>query len=309
MRFFLSALLIAPLFAFCAEDNANLTAEWQLKAITLKSGAIMKGLVLERDGRVFIDDGSGAMDFSSVVKIEDLPDAEKETLRVSIEKRREVTAKRRAESGVAVKPPKPPPEDDVPAKTDAVEAPQTVEDAPKNADAQDNIEGAFGKKLGATFDPGLALGAESTLKDGTRMYEFRPKNPFRSFTKYYVLITPKTKKIYAILGIGEAENTDTAKKEQALVMDLLQKKYGVEQDTGVLGKLYDAKLISKGNRMVGTKVSGFGSVTIDIRYYDNELTKVAEKSVWNWKERKWTNPGFDHDSIFQLSEIHPCACF
>ena len=83
----------------------------------------------------------------------------------------------------------------------------------------DRIEGAFGKKLGDTFDPASAIGT-SQLTDGTPMYEFSTTHGFRSFKRYYVLITPTTRKIYCIWGIGSAENTKSGQKEQALIMEI-----------------------------------------------------------------------------------------
>src|SRR5690348_13888600 len=93
------------------------------------------------------------------------------------------------------------------------------------ASATEKIEGAFGKKLGDVFDPSTAIG-KSELTDGTPMYEFSTTNGFRSFTKYYVLITPKTKKIYSIWGMGSVANTESGQKEQALIMEILEQKYG-----------------------------------------------------------------------------------
>jgi len=139
----------------------------------------------------------------------------------------------------------------------------------------DKIEGAFGKKLGDVFDPSSAIGT-SKLTDGTPMYEFSTTNGFRSFKTYYVLITPTTHKIYSIWGIGSVENTEAGQKEQAVVMELLKKKYGVDEKQGILDTMGDVKRIDQGNRYVITKLNGFMDVTIDIRYYDSDLDKLAE---------------------------------
>jgi len=139
----------------------------------------------------------------------------------------------------------------------------------------DKIEGAFGIKLGDVFDPASAIGT-SKLTDGTPMYEFSTTNGFRSFKTYYVLITPTTHKIYSIWGIGSVENTESGQKEQAVVMELLKKKYGVEEQQGVFDTIGDVKRIDQGNRYIITKLTGFVDVTIDIRYYDSDLDKLAE---------------------------------
>jgi hypothetical protein len=145
-----------------------------------------------------------------------------------------------------------------------------------SAFSADKIEGAFGKKLGDVFDTASAVGT-STLTDGTPMYEFSPPNGFRSFKRYYVMITPITKKIYSIWGIGTAENTESARKEQALIMEILQQKYGTKEKPGLFDSLGDLNTIDQGNRYIITKISGFTDVTLDIRYYDRDLQKLAEK--------------------------------
>ena len=142
--------------------------------------------------------------------------------------------------------------------------------------AIDKIDGAFGKMLGDTFDLATAIGT-SALTDGTPMYQFRPNKPFRSFNSYYVLITPSTHKIYAIWALGPVGNTETGKKEQALLMQILVDKYGPLDSTGFADTMGDAKHITQGNRTVYTKINGFTNTTIDIRYYDADLTGLAER--------------------------------
>ena len=141
--------------------------------------------------------------------------------------------------------------------------------------AEEKISGAFGVKLGQVFDPSGAIG-KGSLTDGTPMYQFSPKKKFRSFSTYYVLITPKTHKVYAIWGIGNMENDPYCKKEQALVMAILQKKYGKAEKDQLFSSLYDMKNIDQGNRYVLTKCSGFSDVSIDIRYKDKKLATLAE---------------------------------
>jgi hypothetical protein len=138
------------------------------------------------------------------------------------------------------------------------------------------IEGAFGISLGQTFEPANAIG-ESALTDGTKMYQFSPEKPFRSFKRYYVLITPKTNKVYSIWGLGDFENTPTAKKEQALIMEILKNKYGEKEKEGFMDSLSDVKRVDHGDRSILVKISGMVDITMDIRYYDDELRNLAEE--------------------------------
>jgi hypothetical protein len=145
-----------------------------------------------------------------------------------------------------------------------------------SAFATDKIESAFGKKLGDVFEPSSAVGT-SKLTDGTPMYEFSTTNGFRSFKRYYVLITPTTHRIYSIWGIGSVDNTAAGQKEQAVIMEILKEKYGSEAKQGLLDSIGDVKRVSQGNRYIVTKLTGFTDVTLDIRYYDEDVEKAAEE--------------------------------
>lgn len=158
------------------------------------------------------------------------------------------------------------------------------------AQAEEKIKGAFGVILGDTFGLSSAIG-KSSLTDGTPMYRFNPKKKFRSFSRYYVLVSPKSHKIYAIWGIGDIENTPTCQREQKLLMAILQGKYGKQKDKDLFSSLYDAKMISQGDRYVMTKCTGFSDVTIGIRYYDNRYEKLAENERIELESKKVDSSG------------------
>ncbi len=146
---------------------------------------------------------------------------------------------------------------------------------------QATITGAFGKKLGDVFDPASAIG-KGALTDGTPMYQFKPDKPFRSFTSYYVLITPTTHRIHSIWATGPCENSESGEKEQALLMELLEKKYGPKDaDDGF--KRFEARLnktqfITQGGRYVMTQVPhDFKDHTVEVRYVDGTLGKTGEQ--------------------------------
>ena len=156
--------------------------------------------------------------------------------------------------------------------------------------SQDPNSAAFGIRLGSNFDITSSIGS-NLLTDGTPMYKFKPENSFRSFSRYYVLITPKTKKVYSIWGIGDIDSDAKCKKEQDLVMAILVKKYGEMDDQGLMSSLYDSKTISQGDKSVSTKCSGFSNVIIDIRYYDYELKTLAEKERIELESEKLDSSG------------------
>lgn len=138
------------------------------------------------------------------------------------------------------------------------------------------ITGAFGYTLGAQMDPKQIIG-KAQLTSGTPMYQFAPDKRFRSFSKYYVLVTPKTHVIYEIWGVGQVDNVAAGQKEQSFVMSLLQEKYGSKEKEGLLDVMSDSKAIHQGNRYVMTKLTGFMDVTIEIRYCDSDLETLAEQ--------------------------------
>lgn len=142
--------------------------------------------------------------------------------------------------------------------------------------AAEKIEGGFGKKLGEVFDPSSAL-STNKLKDGTLMYEFATTNVVRSFNRHYVMITPTTHKIYCIYGVGSVESTSAGRKEQSVIMGILREKYGSEFKIGPVDSMGDIKRISQGTRHIITTLSGHPDNTIDIKCYDDDLEKLAEK--------------------------------
>jgi len=145
-----------------------------------------------------------------------------------------------------------------------------------SASATETISGAFGKKLGDVFDPSSALGT-TNRSDGVPMYEFATTNGFRSLKRYYVMITPSTHKIYSIWGIGSVENTSAGRKEQSVIMGILREKYGSEFKIGPIDSMGDVKRISQGSRHILMTLTGFSDVTLNLRYYDEDLETVAEK--------------------------------
>ena len=145
-----------------------------------------------------------------------------------------------------------------------------------NVLSQEKIIGAFGIELGQVFNPSSAIG-EASLTDGTPLYQFNPEKKFRSFSDYYVLITPQSNKVHTIWATGNFENDPTCKKEQELVMAIIQKKYGEAEKDGLISNMYDVKQVVQGKKRIITKCTGFTDVSLDIRYKDMELNEIADK--------------------------------
>jgi DNA-directed RNA polymerase subunit RPC12/RpoP len=161
---------------------------------------------------------------------------------------------------------------------------------PQPVEQVNKIVGSFGKQLGQVFDPSSAIG-QGELTDKTPMYQFTPDKPFRSFSKYYVLITPKTHRIYSIWGRGKVESKGAGVNEQAVIMKLLEEKYGKSETKGMFDSLNDAKRIDFGNREIVVKLDGFMDYHIEIRYYDHDLEKLAEKERLEIETKKVDGSG------------------
>ncbi len=154
------------------------------------------------------------------------------------------------------------------------------------------ISGAFGIGFGCKFNPDLSI-AQYSLTDGTPMYLFHPINKFRSFDRYFVLITPKTHQVYSIWAVGDIENTEIGKKEQAVIVTLLEGKYGKREENNLVNNLYDAVIVRQNDRDIMVKVSGvFGDHTIDVRYYDNKIKALAEKERIEMELKNVDSAGF-----------------
>lgn len=163
--------------------------------------------------------------------------------------------------------------------------------------AQEPITGAFGMTLGSVYDHNSTIDIIGTT-EGVMLYKFQPQKKFRSFSRYYIKITPKTDKIYCIWASGDIVKPEVGKKEQAVLMSILENKYGDSEGD----ELFDWKRIDQGNRYIlvklseendmseegfnayvtmsnrsNVKLSDFSYEKIVIRYYDNALSQLAEK--------------------------------
>ena len=137
----------------------------------------------------------------------------------------------------------------------------------------EKITRAFGMKLGSSFNPSKAIEKGKT-SNNTSIYRFYPKHHFRSFTRYYVSITPKTHKIYKIWATKLIKDNKKCKKEQEDIMLTLEKKHG---NLEKIESIPDTKAINQGNRNILCKIQDSIIFTIIIRYTDQKLTQLANK--------------------------------
>jgi len=159
-------------------------------------------------------------------------------------------------------------------------------------DKTEKIEGAFGLKLGDTFDI-KTLGAKAIPSSGgSLMYNFTPTNPMRSFTRYGVVLTPKTHRIAGITAMGDYDDKAGAQKEQAVVLALLTKKYGAQDKAQIEDQLDSNKRIVQGKRMIMMFIdAGVNKARLTISYADETLFNLAEKERIELESRKLDSSG------------------
>ena len=110
---------------------------------------------------------------------------------------------------------------------DNPKADETAQDAQTQ-----KIQGAFGFHLGESFKPASATD-NMTIATGETLYRIKPKEKFRKFNTYYVLITPVGKKIYGIWAEVDLKNRPQAEREFKVVLTLLEKKYETKAAAGI----------------------------------------------------------------------------
>jgi len=144
---------------------------------------------------------------------------------------------------------------------------------------QQEITGAFGVVLGTKVNlPQWKKTAETT--DNKPLYGFTPRNPLQGFTHYYFKATPKTGIIYCVYAQSDCEDTAACRNRQAVILDLLRKKYGEKAEQNLYDTLSDREVITRGTRNIQLKctgIDGIGRVTLNLFYTDDDLEKQAEK--------------------------------
>jgi hypothetical protein len=125
------------------------------------------------------------------------------------------------------------------------------------------IEGAFGLKLGDTFD--VTKGKPTPSGE----YEFAAENPVPEFTKYLVSITAKTHRILSITAVGPPFGT-LGLDRASVISAALVKKYG--------GKPNDAYFYTRqaNNRSVRFRQWG-GDAVIIVYTYDGLIKTAANE--------------------------------
>ncbi len=134
------------------------------------------------------------------------------------------------------------------------------------------ITGAFGIALGASVGRINVTGKKKDDWDWDQVYpyqlEFTPGQPSQLIKEYYVWITPKTKKVYCIEGLGELKSPygNEAERQAKTLFELLAKRYGhvVPRKTGFWNELFSSSdetiLIDRRRIVVGQTSKSFKNI-------------------------------------------------
>ena len=150
--------------------------------------------------------------------------------------------------------------------------------------AVEKITGAFGLKLGDELDSSSSVIGEKPFTNTTNEYPFKPKKPFRSFSRYGVSITPKTHLIYEISALGVMENKSACTSEQDVIMSLLEKKYGKQTISNTIVQK-DSK------RTIATTCNVHTFTIIGLNYMDHDLFAQAKKERLEIETKKVDSSG------------------
>ncbi|MFW5751758.1 MAG: hypothetical protein ACOCW8_00315 [bacterium] len=141
--------------------------------------------------------------------------------------------------------------------------------------AAQKVTGAFGFKFGETFNINDATRTSET-KNGLPLYGVTPEKPVKYFKNYFLKITPKSKKIYSIWGIGHYNSNQRCVTDLEVVKALMEKKYGeFNKPDFSFHEIYsfygDSKIISIKCQ------NNFSDADLYAIYTDTRLEEVAEK--------------------------------
>lgn len=137
----------------------------------------------------------------------------------------------------------------------------------------EEIEGAFGLKFGSVIDPSKAI-ATVKSSSGETLYQVKSPTPNSYFDKYYVAVTPDTKKIYLIWVIGPVRSEAEGKVRRDSLAKTIESKYQMQRD--MLDTEF-ARILRKGDKLISLKTSyqsGAG-YQLEVRYTNLTLQKAS----------------------------------
>jgi hypothetical protein len=154
----------------------------------------------------------------------------------------------------------------------------------------EQIDGAFGLKFGQVFDPSKALATAKTTA-GETLYKVKPPTPNSYFDRYYVELTPNTKKIFHVWALGPVPSESEGKIRRDSLARAIEAKYHAKRG------LFDndfARILLQGDTTITVKTSrqsGGGGYQLELRYKDATLAKEGNNEAVNNDVKKMDSSG------------------
>ena len=151
------------------------------------------------------------------------------------------------------------------------------------AKAGEEIQGAFGHKLGRPFDPISSTG----IRAGGNVIAFRiqPEVALPPLSEFEVLVTPISYSIYGIRATGQAHDPALCTVEMAQIFQVVFKKYDGEEHGVEYYKLAeDGYLLNqvKTNRSISVRCEN--GLNISMNYLDRNMAKLEQKEHDEWNQ-------------------------
>ena len=150
-----------------------------------------------------------------------------------------------------------------------------------------DLDSAFGIEFGKEFKGTKSTTNRSITKYGNKMNLIYPTSPSKYYDKYYIAVTPKTKKVYAIYAVKEypIKEMELCIDDVSIIRTTLEKKYKVAST-----ELGESDYISVKNGSLSFDCKLFPTKKVDaISYiyylnFDFEKLYTTEKSELLQKE-------------------------
>ena len=132
-------------------------------------------------------------------------------------------------------------------------------------------KGSFDIDIGSTFN--IAKNLNTIKYNNVVMYKVNPPSKIKYFDKYYVAITPKTHKIYAVYAEKRYKDFIEASNNYVEMWDILYAKYGKGKDSNGFSLFFT----KRGSIIIKTYMNNKDSNKLSFRYTDSFYEDIARK--------------------------------
>lgn len=145
-------------------------------------------------------------------------------------------------------------------------------------DSAQNIEGAFGLKLGEVYEKEV---------DENYAAAFTPSNPVKPFTFYALVVVPSTKKICFITASAKFDDYDETKRQEDVLKRVIEKKYNAKFQQGLSNSSIHEKYIQAIEKVKTREMTQRREAEADARRQPqpSTLSERIERRKKEWRRR------------------------